>query len=738
MDNMTLVLHSGLNNDTKAETFNLQRTDEAGLLNPVRFVKIVPISAHSPSFNTSIWHVSFLGVNDSVVVSRAEEAYASYKETTAIRHVLKYLRQRRHLASFRALQSRTGFMLEHPVVTKVHDNLMSGNWSTVESLLETAADEGLFDDCIQACDPKALWCRLNGANPDGDVPTARGGHQMCIDVADGIIYMFGGWDGKKSMDDLWAYSIAEGRWKLLSPNTALNDGPGPRSCHKMVFDPMLGYIYLLGCFDENERPRSPSPSGTATPAHPQNETATTPPTDTTANALSQDAVSVPSGAENGSKRGSMLSPLYRYTTRGPTAGSWTVLCADVQREGGPPLIYDHQMVIDSEKQMLYVFGGRIVDADSESGTMRFSGLYQYNIVTGQWEHILDESIPSPKISRPIPSRFGHSMVFDPRNSRLIILAGKKQDTFLADIYGFDVNTQEVTEMITDFSAAGGPDPSFCQRAALDPESGHIYVLPGLLKGKGEKKPATDAILRSTFWIFKPETLHWSQVSNARPRPVDMESSDMETALVPKPRYAHQMVYDHNRKVFYVHGGNSGLESNWRLDDFWSMTFERPTRKEMVRRTKFIARRQHFKELCDTVPSVQALTFLQRDVHAVVDHLSDEETATFRALQSHLFDKASPSQASPTDTSGEDIEMMTAGDASLDSSDSALKHSSRSYMPGIPELERDEQEVDTHPELTPELFRQRTFVFESLLELINADAKQPSTDLINLVVPAKEL
>jgi muskelin len=70
------------------------------------------------------------------------------------------------------------------------------------------------------------------------------------------------------------------------------------------------------------------------------------------------------------------------------------------------------------------------------------------------------------------------MVFDPRNGRLIILAGEKQDTFLADMYGFDVNTHEVTEMITDFSAVGGPDPSFCQRAAVDPESGHIYVYVG--------------------------------------------------------------------------------------------------------------------------------------------------------------------------------------------------------------------------------------------------------------------
>jgi muskelin len=67
------------------------------------------------------------------------------------------------------------------------------------------------------------------------------------------------------------------------------------------------------------------------------------------------------------------------------------------------------------------------------------------------------------------------MVFDAKNHRLIILAGKKSETFLADIYSFDVATQEVKELLPDFSAVGGPDPCFCQRAAIDPESGHIYM-----------------------------------------------------------------------------------------------------------------------------------------------------------------------------------------------------------------------------------------------------------------------
>jgi muskelin len=263
-----------------------------------------------------------------------------HKETATLRHVLKYLRQRRHFSSFHGLQSRTGLSLEHPIVTKIYDNLISGNWSVVESLIQATADAGLFDDCIQACDPKSLWRRLNGANADGDVPSSRGGHQMCIDAAEGIIYMFGGWDGKKNLDDLWSYSIVEERWKLLSSSTEHDGGPGPRSCHKMVFDPELGYIYLLGSLDDSDGPKSPSPSGTVIPAHPQNLSSPTHPMETTANPSPESSLAPTTvGSENGSKRPSIPSRFYRYTTRGLNAGTWTTLSADtnVRRSSEPSI-----------------------------------------------------------------------------------------------------------------------------------------------------------------------------------------------------------------------------------------------------------------------------------------------------------------------------------------------------------------------------------------------------------------
>ena len=42
------------------------------------------------------------------------------------------------------------------------------------------------------------------------------------------------------------------------------------------------------------------------------------------------------------------------------SGKWTLITEDTSAMGGPKLIFDHQMVIDIEKQSLYVFGGRVL------------------------------------------------------------------------------------------------------------------------------------------------------------------------------------------------------------------------------------------------------------------------------------------------------------------------------------------------------------------------------------------
>jgi hypothetical protein len=48
-------------------------------------------------------------------------------------------------------------------------------------------------------------------------------------------------------------------------------------------------------------------------------------------------------------------------------------------------VYDHQMEIDCEAQILYVFGGRVIDGDGS--TSKYAGLYSYNVRLGKWQHL---------------------------------------------------------------------------------------------------------------------------------------------------------------------------------------------------------------------------------------------------------------------------------------------------------------------------------------------------------------
>ena len=95
----------------------------------------------------------------------------------------------------------------------------------------------------------------------------------------------------------------------------------------------------------------------------------------------------------------------------------------------------------------------------------------------------------------------------------------------------------------------------------------------MLKAKSERAGLIDGTLRTSVWIFKPESNEWVEALPAQP-PSDMDIDKAEDNVeIPPPRYAHQMVYDSTSKRLFVHGGNAGKDSDKRLDDFWSITLE---------------------------------------------------------------------------------------------------------------------------------------------------------------------
>ena len=82
------------------------------------------------------------------------------------------------------------------MLTELHQNIViDGNFDDAEKLLQKACTENLFDEYISDLPYKLKWSRIlpkpNANGAATSAPSMRGGHQMCIDSEDGVIYLFG-------------------------------------------------------------------------------------------------------------------------------------------------------------------------------------------------------------------------------------------------------------------------------------------------------------------------------------------------------------------------------------------------------------------------------------------------------------------------------------------------------------------------------------------------------------------
>ncbi|CAG8724349.1 22373_t:CDS:10, partial [Dentiscutata erythropus] len=611
-NNMIELLHSGLRNNSRSETFRLKHRTNQVLL-PCQYIKIVPLAAYGPDFNFSIWYIELKGVQSPEIVQQ-------FRENEAIRLCLKHFRQRNYLDAFNALQSKTKTPLEDPFITELYEQIVSnGDFQMAEDTMINAAEKGLFDEYIRNCPYNYFWKKIEATDACGVSPCTRGGHQMCIDVEAGQIYLLGGWDGNNNLADFWSYDINPKKWNLISHNTREQGGPGPRSNHKICLDHIMKRIYVFGRF-----------------------------------------------IGRGSRANANFnSDFYSYDI---INNQWIKLCDNTALVGGPSLIYDHQMCIDSEAQMIYVFGGRTVHPDTEPFT--YSGLYSYNIRSNEWK-LIRSNDESNSDYVPLKSRIGHSMLLDQNEKLLFIIGGDRDNTFLNDFLIYDINAGLVHELIADYATQEDHDSVFTQRTTFDMDTQEFYVLSGL-KDKRDKRSQT---IKNSFWVYDLRLDKWTKIYQSEVYGAQYWESD-ET-IEPRPRYAHQMVYDNINKVQYVFGGRAvetDVLKQQRLDDFWELHLVRPKPEDLLRRIQFQIRKQ--KEMCYEGDTVKALKYLQVQLSQVVDHSIEAESAEFRELTSYLF---------------HNIE-----------------------------------------DKTPSSFNLRTELFENLLEFFPDTMKQPKDNLIDLV------
>jgi len=616
------LLESGLKNDNSEESFVVKN-----LINNHHFacsyIKIQPIQSWGPSFNFSVWFVELTGDNNPKLVSECTAWHREYRERETIRLCLKHFREHNYLEAFESLEKKTRVQLEDPLLTKLHTTLVKeGDYEGTEQLINQCLEDGIFQEFFARQHPKPVWSPLiypqdtpsevpiplaAPSTPDSDTqssseekitpviapsePPPRGGHQLVMDGAGQTVYLFGGWDGNQDLADFWSYHIPSNKWTLMFANTEAEGGPPPRSCHKMVLDPTYRHIFVLGRYIERNL---------------------------------RDSVSA------------IKSDFYLLDL---ASGKWTLISDDTAADGGPNLIFDHQMSLDVEKRNIYVFGGQSLHFSllgDQRPEKRFSGLYCYHIPTSSWKCLWEEGEPN-SLGLPLKSRTGHSMLFNSADRNLYIFGGqRKHDEYVNDFFTYNVDTETVTVISDGVISSDSTIPAvgYTQRATIDSRRGEIHVITGLNKDK-DKRPTGSGVSNS-FWIYEIQRSKWSCIYRNEKNNIEYWSK--RQSVEPRPRYAHQLVYDEESECHYLFGGNpggkEGNEGKLRLGDFWRLSLVRPARQDLQRFCRLSIRSARFKELCKS--PLEALNFLQSNLAKCVDHENSEEQKYFQNLPSKVF------------------------------------------------------------------------------------------------------
>ncbi|KAJ6597980.1 Muskelin, partial [Pseudolycoriella hygida] len=606
-----------------------------------------------------------------------------YREKEVVRLCLKHFRQQGYHSAFKALQKQTNVTLESRLMSELHETLVeNGNFAKTEEYVEQFASDGLIDCTKQPY--KATWSVQDQLRNPGMKPGMRGGHQLVLDSNENRIYLFGGWDGFCDLSDLWYYDIKLNQWTLIHERAELNNGPCPRSCHKMIFDPVKSQIFTLGRYVDNV-------------------------TRTNFN---------------------ITSDFYLYNVR---TNSWLLITKDTSQVGGPFPLLDHQMCIDVAENTIYVFGGRILtqrNIQDLSKDPQYSGLYSYHIDVNMWRQILVDC-NHPSASNPdvysIKSRATHSMLFHHRYRKLYVFGGQRNKEYTPEFISIDLDSRALTVMSSD--CENMPQCGFTQRATIDCERDEIYVLTSLSKEKERKD-----INFNVLWMFSLKTNQWSCIYRRNHSKLQCLTKLDRSCTEPCPRFAHQLIYDVNSKIHFLFGGNPGNNSvsKRRLDDFWLLRLDIPTAQQVLQHYKFLIRKLEYEEIARVDP-LQAMCYLQTSLSDVVDHSDSEQLKQFHKLPTLLFNNEPPQCASFSSTP-----MCSSPDLENSSSSSQSHHynhcSSKICCFGKtspPSSDSDECRLNNYEGLWDHKVK-RCVLFNKIVKLLPDHMVQPKGNLSDFV------
>jgi hypothetical protein len=177
----------------------------------------------------------------------------------------------------------------------------------------------------------------------------------------------------------------------------------------------------------------------------------------------------------------------------------------------------------------------------------FDDLWSYDYSTNTWTQIEDGSEPR--------GRFNFMMVYLPVHHQLFLFGGYSANDRLSDTWIYDITDNRWFQPPPEIRPEISPSPRSDAAIAYDPKNDVVILHDGYCRDDSHPQDT---------WVFDFDSISWTQMS-----PEDS----------PLPQYGHHMIYDTRNRMLVMYGGHWSIPGTSRhgySDGVWTYDYQSDT------------------------------------------------------------------------------------------------------------------------------------------------------------------